>query len=345
MRRFLFGAALLSLLSAMPLASCGKREQPTQAEKAQAGPRITLSPTSTIDWQEVSAEIATKDQAQVLARIAGILSTLSVQEGDMVRKGQTIGRVVNSQLGFQAGAHGAEAAAAQSRAVQAQSELARVRFLYDNGVYAVARLEQARAEASAAQAQVRAAQAQRASIEAIAEQGLVVAPAAGRVLRTDIPVGAPVAPGTPIAVVTAGPTVVRMEIPESMARKVRVGSRVIVSEPEHDRRTGQVVKLYPAVASGQVMVDADMPGIDGTLIGRRLAAKVETGARKALLVPQDYVTNRFGIDYVALLARDGSAAQVPVQTMPSSEAGKIEILSGVVAGDVLVGPARGERAK
>jgi hypothetical protein len=32
--------------------------------------------------------------------------------------------------------------------------------------------------------------------------------------------------------------------------------------------------------------------------------------------------------------------QVPVQTAPSSEIGKIELLSGVTAGDTLVGVAR-----
>jgi hypothetical protein len=84
-----------------------------------------------------------------------------------------------------------------------------------------------------------------------------------------------------------------------------------------------------------------MPGIDNRLIGRRIAARVETGARKALLVPAGYVINRYGIDYVTLLAKDGAAAQVPVQVAASAEAGKVEVLSGVAAGDTLIGPAAG----
>jgi RND family efflux transporter MFP subunit len=325
------GAAALAL--AVPLASCGSGEQGVPATKAPAGPRLILGPSDAAEWQDVSAEIATVDQAQVLARIPGILTTLSVREGDMVAKGQPIGRVVDSQLGYQSGAYGAQAAAAQAQAAQATAELERVKFLYQNGVYAKARLEQAQAAASGAQAQVRAARAQQAAVGAVASQGVVVAPAAGRVLRADIPAGAPVAPGMAIAVITAGPTIVRLEMPESLADKVRAGSRVIAA----GLGTGTVTKVYPSVNAGKVSADVDMPGLDNRLIGRRVAARVETGRRKALLVPARYVITRYGIDYVTVLAKDGSATQVPVQTAPTAEPGKIELLSGVAAGDTLVG--------
>ena len=312
----------MGLLLALPLAGCSSGEETAAVQKAPSGPRLVLAATDTAAWQDVAAEIATVDQAQVLARIPGILTSLSVREGDMVRKGQVIGRIVDSQLGYQSAALGAQAA-------QAQSELARVRFLYENGVYAKARLEQAEAAAAAARAQ-------QAAVGAVAGQGAVVAPTDGRVLRADVPAGAPVAPGMPIAVITAGPTIVRLTMPESLADKVRPGAQVMA-----DGRSGRVVKVYPAITAGQVMADVDMPGIDNSTIGRRVAAKVQTGTRKALLVPANLVTSRYGIDYVTVLAKDGSAAQVPVQTAPAAETGKVELLSGVVAGDTLIAPAKG----
>ena len=79
--------------------------------------------------------------------------------------------------------------------------------------------------------------------------------------------------------------------------------------------------------------------VPSRLVGRRLAARVETGARKALLVPTNFVTSRYGIDYVTVLAKDGSAAQVPVQLAPSSVPGKLELLSGAAAGDTLIAQA------
>ncbi|MBC2662255.1 efflux RND transporter periplasmic adaptor subunit [Novosphingobium flavum] len=318
---FLFLTAISVL--ALPLAGCSSStENPAAEAKAPAGPRLTLAAQDAVDWQEVSAEITTVDQAQVIARIPGILASLSVREGDLVRKGQAIGRVVDSQLGYQSAAVGAQAA-------QARAELARVKFLYQNGVYAKARLEQAEAMAASASAQ-------HAAVGAVAGQGVVIAPASGRVLRADIPAGAPVAPGMVLATITAGPTVVRLDLPESLAAKVHAGSRVVVAGLSE----GRVAKVYPAVQAGTVNADVDVPGIDGTLIGRRVAARVETGRRKALLVPSSYVTTRYGIDYVTVLAKDGGASQVPVQTAPAAEPGKVELFSGASAGDVLIGAGR-----
>jgi len=317
MRRLLLSFAAMSV----SLAACGSGNETAQVAQAPSGPRLVLAASDTIDWQDVSAEIATVDQAQVFARIPGILTSLSVREGDMVRKGQLIGRVVDNQLGYQAEAFHAQA-------VQAQAELARVKYLHDNGVYADARLDQAQAAASAARAQHAAA-------SAVAGQGAVVAPASGRVLRADVPVGAPVAPGMAIAVITAGPTIVRLDMPESLADKVHVGAQVLAD----GQKTGHVTKVYPSVTAGQVAADVAMPGIDDRLIGRRVAARVETGARKALLVARSFITTRYGIDYVTLLAKDGSASQVPVQTAATADPARVEILSGASAGDTLIGAA------
>lgn len=343
MRNQLTGLTALGLALALPLAGCGRDAAPNEAAHAPEGPRLRLQTAETVDWQEVSAEIATVDQAQVLARIPGILTSLSVREGDRVTRGQTIGHIVDSQLGYQSGAYAAQAAAAQAQAVQAQAELARVRYLHDNGVYAKARLEQAQAAAATAQAQVRAAQAQQAAVGAVAGQGAVVAPASGRVLRADIPAGAPVAPGMAIAVITAGPTILRLEMPESLADKVRTGARVMARRPDGTDIAGRIIRLYPAITAGQVTADIEASGLDDALIGRRLPARIETGVRKALIVPATHVTRRYGIDYVTMLGKDGSATQVPVQTGALAEPGRVEILSGVAPGDILIGPATGAK--
>jgi RND family efflux transporter MFP subunit len=336
MRRSILAMTLLALPPlALTLSGCGGGDTADKGGKAPAGPRLVLAMADAPDWQDVSAEVATVDQAQVMARTPGILSTLSVRAGDVVRKGQVIGRVTDSG----AGGSGAQAATAAAQAELARADLDRVRYLYQNGVYAKARLEQVEAAAKIASAQATAARA--------AED--VVAPTAGRVLRADIPAGAPVAPGMVVAVITAGPVVLRLEVPESLAGRVRVGSHVLASglgtgngDASGNAVTGVVAKLYPAVQAGQVTADAALPGLDASFIGRRAAAKVEAGHRQALLVPKSFVTTRYGIDYVTMLGKDGAASVVPVQTAPGVAQGKVEILSGARAGDTLIGDqARG----
>ncbi|MDE2303256.1 MAG: efflux RND transporter periplasmic adaptor subunit [Sphingomonadales bacterium] len=329
-------SALVLALGALALAGCSD-DTARKPAPAPDGPRLVLAPSETADWQEVPAAIDTVNEAQLLARIPGILSTLSVRAGDAVRKGQVIGRITDSQLGYQAGAYGAQAAAAKAQAGAARADLARVRFLYQNGVYAKARLDQAEASAGAAEAQIGAAMAQKSAIDAMAGQGALVAPAAGRVLRADIPAGSPVTPGMVVAVITSGATVLRLTMPETLAGTVHVGTPVEARLPDGRAVTGAVGKLYPDVQSGRFTADAPIPGLADGLIGQRLAARVATGRRRALVVPAKFVTTRYGIDYVTLLARDGSAGEVPVQTAPASP-GTIEILSGAAAGDTLIGP-------
>lgn len=322
------------------LAACGGEvSQQATAAKGEQGRAMVVQEVDTARWIPVAAEIATVDQAQVLARIPGILTSLSVSEGDFVQRGAVIGRIVDSQLGYQSGALGAQAAAAQAQAVQAEAELERVRFLYENNVYPKARLDAAEAAAAAAAAQVRAARAQQGAVNAVAGQGALVAPATGRVLQADVPPGSAVAPGMVIATITSGPLVLRLDLPETLAGEVTIGSEVAVDTGTGEELRGRVTRVYPAVAGGQVRADADVPGLDNALIGKRIAARVKAGSRPALLVPQEFISTRFGIDYVTLRAEDGSTSQLPVQTAPSTQPGQVEVLSGLSAGDTIVAPA------
>lgn len=121
MRRTL--TVLMLAGAAMALAGCGNGAVKTAAPAARtaAGPRLAVQSSETTSWQDFIAEIATVDQSQVLARIPGILITLNVRAGEMVSRGQVIGRIVDSQLGYQSGAYGARAAAARAQAAQAQA--------------------------------------------------------------------------------------------------------------------------------------------------------------------------------------------------------------------------------
>jgi hypothetical protein len=54
------------------------------------------------------------------------------------------------------------------------------------------------------------------------------------------------------------------------------------------------------------------------------------------VVPRRYLSTRFGIDYVRLVAKDGTVSETPVQTTATTTASDVELLSGVRPGDVLV---------
>ncbi len=305
---------------------------------------MVLAPSEITDMKDLGAEITTRDTAEARARIAGILTSLSVREGVMVRKGQRIGMIVDNRLGYETSAYDAQIAAAQAEAVRARADLGRVQDLFDHKVYARARLDQSLAMARAADAQLAAARAQRGASASVAGQGAILSPSAGRVLRADIPEGSVVAPGMSIATITAGPPVVRIEVPESLAGQLQSGAEVAIAPgdlPGGSLR-GRVSQVYPAVVGGRLRVDATVPGLSADLVGRRIGVSIAVGRRNALMVPRRFVVTRYGMDQVDVVTADGRVSAVPVQIAPTADPAKVEIMSGAVAGDVLFLAGKGK---
>jgi RND family efflux transporter MFP subunit len=325
------GAALL-------LGACGERKPSPQAvQTAPAAGRMTVRMQTVADLKPVPATLTTRDMAEARARISGVLVALAVKEGDVVRQGQVIGRVKDDRLALQTGAFDAQVSAAAAEAARANADLARTRDLFAHGVYAQARLDQVEAQAKAANANLTAARAQLGASAELAAQGAILAPAGGRVLAADVPVGSVVMPGQTLAKITAGPMVVRIELPEGQARALKIGD--VVQLAAEDLRgvaaQGTITQVYPSVTGGQVTADVTAPGLPQNLIGQRVRAQIKVGERQALVVPRAYVVTRFGIDYARLVRADGTVSETPIQTTSGPSADAVEVLSGLRAGEVL----------
>lgn len=336
-------ARLLSLAGALGvallLAACGETRAPEPAPaRAPAAGRLTLAYSTVADVKPVSATLTTRDMGEARSRIAGILVSLLVKEGDRVRQGQVIATVRDDRLAMVTAAYDAQVAAAAADAARAQGDLTRTRTLFNQGIYAQARMDQVEAVAKAANATLAAARAQRAASAELGAQGAILAPASGRVLTADVPLGSVVMAGQSVARITAGPTVVRIELPEGQARAFRIGDEVqLAAEDLRGVATvGRVTQIYPSVTAGQVVADVSADGLPEDLVGQRVRVGVRIGQRQALMVPRRYVSTRYGIDYVRLVGKDGSASETPVQTMAATTGAEVEILSGVRPGDVLV---------
>ncbi len=325
------GAALL-------LGACGEAKPPAPTQQsAPAAGRLTVQTQTVADLKPVPATLTTRDMAEARARISGVLISLAVKEGDMVRRGQVIGRVKDDRLTLQTGAFDAQVTAAAAEAARANADLGRTRDLFSHGVYAQARLDQVEAQAKAANANLAAARAQRGASAELGAQGAILAPAAGRVLVADVPVGSVVMPGQTLAKITAGPAVVRIELPEGQARAVKVGD--VVQLAAEDLRgvatQGAITQVYPSVTGGQVTADVSAPGLPQDLIGQRVRAQIKVGSRPALVVPRRYIVTRFGVEYARLVRADNTVSETPVQTTAGPTADMVEVLSGLRPGDVL----------
>lgn len=329
---------ICALGAALLLAACGSPEPaPPAVQAAPQADRLTVQARTVSDMKPVPGTLTTRDMAEARARISGTLVMLAVKEGDMVRQGQLIGRVSDPRLALQTGAFDAQVAAAAAEAGRANADLSRTRALFSQGIYAQARLDQVEAQARAANANLTAARAQRGASAELAAQGAILAPAAGRVLAARIPVGSVLMPGQSLATITAGPMVVRLELPEGQARALRVGDVVDLSAEDlrNAATQGAITQIYPSITGGQVTADVSATGLPQDLIGQRVRAQVRIGERQALVVPRRYILTRFGIDYARLVRADGTLSETPVQTTAGPNVDTVEVLAGLRAGDVL----------
>ncbi|QUD90644.1 efflux RND transporter periplasmic adaptor subunit [Phenylobacterium montanum] len=337
-------AAAVGLSAALALAACSPGEQNTPpSAPAVIAERLTLREQPIADLKPVAAVITSRDMAEARARIGGTLVRLLVKEGDAVRRGQLIGQVADEKIGFQTRAYDAQVGAAEAENERAQAELTRSKDLFDHGVYAKARYDQAVAGARAAAGALNAAKAQRSASAELGAQGAVLAPADGRVLHAATPAGSVVAPGQSIATLTVGQTVVRAEIPEGQAVALKTGEQVAVEPDQAAGVTSAVVsQIYPAVSAGRVTVDLTAPGLEAGLVGQRVRVRLPAGQRPALVAPRRFIVTRFGVDYAAVLQPGGQVADVPVQLAPGPAADQVEILSGLAAGDTIVRAGAGK---
>ena len=332
---------LAALGATLFLSACGKAEQVRPAsETAPVAGRLKVQSMTVADLKSVPALLTTRDMAEARARISGVLTRLLVKEGDEVRQGQLIATIKDDRLALQTSAYDAQVYAATAESSRAQADLARTRDLFSHGVYAQARLDQIEAQAKGASGALAAARAQRAASAELGAQGAVLAPASGRVLTADTPAGSVVTPGQSIARITAGPIVVRIEIPEGQAQALKVGDTVLLEAADLGGAASQgtISQVYPAVTAGQVTADMTAPGLPRDLIGRRVRARLRIGERQALVIPRRYMETRFGVDYVRLVSAGGKVSPTPVQTTSGPTADTVEILSGLRADDVLSAP-------
>ena len=311
----------------------------TQAS-AQADATFTVSETRIADRKAVFATVESIDTVAARARISGTIGELRVDEGDAVAAGDVLAVVVDDRLAPQIGAANAGAAALQAQLDQAEIDLSRAQDLFDRGIYPQARLDQAQTQVDVLERQLASARQERAVLVQQSREGDVLAPASGRVLAVPVTAGTVVLQGEQVATIASELYLLRLRLPERHARTISEGDPVTVDAASLTgdvAPTGQIRQVYPRIEDGRVVADAVLEGLGDYFVGERVRVYVEVDERNAFIVPEDFLINRYGVDYVRLREDDGHAVDIVVQRGRATEDG-VEILGGIAAGDVLVQP-------
>jgi len=342
------GAVVACCLAFLP--GCSD-QQPDQRKAATPPPRPAINYTVTEqeidDLKAVMATVRSKRIVEARVRTPGTVASLQIIEGAHVEPGQVLGLVADPKIALRIRASDAQIVALESRLSTAKAELERTTELQRKGVSTQARLDQAKTAFDVATNELSAARSERSVIEKQVEEGQILAPASGRILKVGVTEGSVVMAGESIATIAANEYLLRLEVPERHARFiqrgdiVKVGQRGLGAE-QSGTIDGRIVLVYPEIQGGRVVADAEVEKLGTYFVGERVLVWISAGKRKSLLVPPNLVTKRFGLDYVRLSGEPGRPADVVVQlgqaATPGARPDLVEVLSGVRVGDTLVQP-------
>lgn len=358
------------LPSLLLLASCGS-EQPRRAAAASAAIPVHAVTVTEQDWPAMYAATGTvraRTSAAIASRVVGYVQQVTVQQGDRVAQGQTL--VVVDARELDAAVRRAEAAVAEINsavpeadsavtAANAGLDLARVTAKRIDELAAKrsvsnqevdesnARLQQAQANYDMARArrmqlQSRLDQAhedQRAA-EISHSYARIAAPFSGIVTAKNVNVGDLATTGAPLLTVerTDG---FRLEatIDESKLANVRTGQAVrFVLEMPNCSGQAHVSEVVPLVdaASRSYIAMVDLPACTGLRSGMFGRAFFRLGARKAIVVASEAVSERGQLHSVFVAA--GDTAHMRLVTVGERTGDAAEILSGLNAGESVIAP-------
>lgn len=209
------GAGLCALALSLSLPACSKAD----GDPRQAPPlvRVMTSATQGETNREFTGIVAARVQSDLGFRVAGKVIERLVNAGQVVRRGQPLMRIDQTDLTLATLASQGTVQAARARAVQTAADERRLRDLVGAGAVSTSTYDQAKAAADSARAQLSAAEAQAKVSRNAAGYSVLVADADGTVVETLAEPGQVVAAGQiVIRLARSGPREALVQLPETI---------------------------------------------------------------------------------------------------------------------------------
>ena len=336
-----------------------------------------------------NGELLADEMATIGARVPGRTAKLHVDLGSKVQAGQVLAEIqrddyefrvsqaealvnqTRAQLGILDRPNDDVVPENTSIVRQAEAALEEARLVFDTSAqlnkegvlsrfeYDKARVRRAAAEATSQSAiaqvmQLRALLSQRRAELALAQQNLddciIRAPFSGSVTKRQASQGEYLAVNSPIVtIVRQNPVRLRLEIPERVAAKVRIGQAVDVHlQGVSVNRTGRVVRLSPAIEaqSRSLIIEAEIPNEDSFL---RPGSFAEAGitvdpAARGLAIPSESVQAFAGTERVFIVKGDLLDDRI-IKTGRRLSGERLEVISGLEPGLAVVRKANDRLTK
>ena len=304
------------------------------AEAAGAVPVsiLKVAPENFAGYLDVQGRVDFDQNATVGARAAGTLTSVRVQRGDRVNKGQVLATVDASILD------------ANIAELRTRMELAKIVYEKQAGLWK----QQIGTEIQYLQAKNTYQGLQR-NLATINQQRAlynVVAPYSGVVDNVIPKLGETVAPGAPVVQLNSGQGgKVLADVSEAYAGSIKAGDKALVTLPdlgnEEIPSTVRTVSRTISATSRTFTVELRLPASQAGKLRPNMVATVRIqnyGQSNATVLPVDLIQHDEENAYVLVVNRDGGKAVAAKRVIKTGQTynGKQEITSGLKPGDEVI---------
>lgn len=333
----------LIVLAALSAAACGgaapEHGDAATAPARAAGSALAVAAETVADHAEATGVAEPVMQATLSTRLMGTVTAVRVREGDVVPAGAPLVEIDARDLAAKEQQVAASVAEAEAMLREAETHAERIRALYAEEAAPRAQLDAAETGLARARAGVAAARAGGAELAAVRDYSVVRAPFAGTVTARMVDPGAFAAPGAPL-VTMQDPTRLRVSAtaPPEAVRGLRRGDAVAV-RIEGVETTATVEGVVPAPAGQVYTINALVENPDGRFLpGSAATILIPRGERTAVFVPQAAVVRQGDLTGVDVRTAEGATRRWV--RLGREVGGRVEVLSGLRAGETIVVPAR-----
>ncbi|MCB0257531.1 MAG: efflux RND transporter periplasmic adaptor subunit [Anaerolineae bacterium] len=295
---------------------------------------ITYQQAPTLRWFDGVLEA--QNQATISSQVSARVMELPYDVDDYVEKGAVIVRFrdVDARAGLEKAL--ASLKEAEARLTEAETDLHRIKGLYERQLISKADLDRATANTDAAQARFAAAKANQQQAQESLDNTVVRAPYSGVVVARLVQVGELASPGQPLM---TGRSLEQLraavEIPQAVIQSVREAEKISVQLPSGEMLNATSVRIFPWAneTSHTFRVRLNLPeGQHGVYPGMWVKVAVNTGSQPALFVPASAITHHGEIAAVYIKSANGWAMQQVRVGEPDAQ-GRVQVYSGLSVGD------------
>jgi membrane fusion protein (multidrug efflux system) len=293
---------------------------------------IKVAPENFAGYLEVQGRVDFDQNATVGARAAGTLTSVRVQRGDQVRKGQVLATVDASVLD-------ANIAELRTRMELAKTVYEKQAGLWKQQIGTEVQYLQAKNNYEALQRNLASLNQQKALYN-------VVAPYAGVVDNVLPKLGETVAPGAPVVQLNSGQGgKVLADVSEAYAGSIKAGDKALVTLPDMGQEeiasTVRTVSRTISATSRTFTVELRLPSQQAARLRPNMVATVRIknyGNASATVLPVDLIQHDEENAYVLVVNKEGGKAVAAKRVIKTGQTynGKQEVLSGLKSGDEVI---------